>query len=97
MRCYCVFFFFLVFFIKAYVVGTHLNCNDKSVQFKSVPTTCAFIKNCTKYTGCNAKTMELLDCALIGVCAVIKSNAVFEECRNVTATTNMIVLIRSPR
>ena len=29
-----------------------------------------------KYTGCNLKTMELLDCALIGVCAVIRSNTV---------------------
>ena len=27
-----------------------------------------------KYTGCNMKTMELLDCALIGVCAVIRWN-----------------------
>ena len=27
-------FFFLIFFIKAYVVGTHLNCMDKSMQFK---------------------------------------------------------------
>ena len=26
--------FFLIFFIKAYVVGTHLNCIDKSMQFK---------------------------------------------------------------
>ena len=26
--------FFLSFFIKAYVVGTHLNCTDKSMQFK---------------------------------------------------------------
>ena len=24
------------------------------------------------YTGCNFKTMELLDCALIGACAVIR-------------------------
>ena len=30
-----------------------------------------------KYTGCNLKTTELLDCALIGVCAVIRSNRVF--------------------
>ena len=36
--------FFLIFFIKAYVVGTHLNCMDKSMQFKKVPTTYAFIK-----------------------------------------------------
>ena len=27
-----VIFFFLIFFIKAYVVGTHFNCFDKSVQ-----------------------------------------------------------------
>ena len=30
-----------------------------------------------KYTGCNLKTTEFLDCALIGVCAVIRSNTVF--------------------
>ena len=30
-----------------------------------------------KYTGHNLKTTELLDCALIGVCAVIRSNTVF--------------------
>ena len=29
-----------------------------------------------KCTGCNLKTMEFLDCALIGVCAVIRSNTV---------------------
>ena len=36
--------FFLSFFIKTYVVGTHLNCIDKSMQFKWVPATYAFIK-----------------------------------------------------
>ena len=30
------------------------------------------------YTGCNMKTTELLDCALIEVCAVIRSNTVQE-------------------
>ena len=29
------------------------------------------------YTGCNLKTTEFLDCALIGVCAVIRWNTVF--------------------
>ena len=29
-----------------------------------------------KCTGCNLKTTEFLDCALIGVCAVIRSNTV---------------------
>ena len=36
--------FFLTFFTKAYVVGTHLNCIDLSMQFKWVPTTYAFVK-----------------------------------------------------
>ena len=30
----------------------------------------------TKYMGCSMKTTKLLDCALIGVCAVIRSNTV---------------------
>ena len=31
-------FFFLIFFIKAYVVGTHLNCIDRSLgHFVSSP------------------------------------------------------------
>ena len=36
-------FFFLIFFIKADIVGTHLNCIDKLMQFKLVPTIYAFI------------------------------------------------------
>ena len=39
---------FLYFFIKAYVVGTHLNCIDLSMQFKWVPTTYAFINKLEK-------------------------------------------------
>ena len=40
----CCCFFLLIFFIKACVVGTHLNCIDKSMQFKLVHTTYAFTK-----------------------------------------------------
>ena len=29
-----------------------------------------------KYTGCNLKSMELLDCVLIGVCALVGLNMV---------------------
>ena len=39
---------FVYFFIKAYVVGTHLNCIDLSMQFKWVPTTYTFIKKMRK-------------------------------------------------
>ena len=38
-----------------------------------------------KYTGCNLKTTEFLDCALIGVCAVIRSNTVVNNCLKVDA------------
>ena len=31
------------------------------------------------YTGCNLKTTKLLDCALIGACAVIRSNTVCDK------------------
>ena len=45
---YAMFFFHfhfsMIFFMKAYVVGTHLNCIDKSMPFKWLPTTYAFIK-----------------------------------------------------
>ena len=33
-----------------------------------------------KYSGSNLKTMDLLDSALIGVCAVIRANAVTQVC-----------------
>ena len=39
---------FAYFFIKAYVVGTHLNCIDLSMQFKWVPTTYVLIKKIRK-------------------------------------------------
>ena len=43
-------------------MGTHNICLYKEVD--------------KKYTGCNLKTTELLYCALVGVCAVIRSNTV---------------------
>ena len=69
-----VFFFLLIFFMKAFVVGTfelHRQV-DKSgahniVLHKEVD---------KKYTGCNMKTTELLDCVLIVVCAVNRLNTV---------------------
>ena len=64
--------FFLIFCIKylfripiwiAILIGTHYICLYKEVD--------------KKYTGCNLRTTELLDWALIEVCAVISSNTVF--------------------
>ena len=34
-----------------------------------------------KYTGCNLKTMELLECVVIRVCAIIRSNTVHHNSR----------------
>ena len=49
-----------------------------SMQFRWVPTTYAFYEEVDKkYNGCYLKTTELLDCALITVCAVIKSKTVY--------------------
>ena len=48
MRGFCMYAFFFFFVYKAYVVGNHLNCIDKcinkSMQWKWVSTTYAFIK-----------------------------------------------------
>ena len=76
--------FFLIFFIKAYVVGTHLNCIDKvdAIQM-STHNICLYKEVGKKYAGCNLKTTVWLDCALIGICAVIRSNTV--SMKNTTA------------
>ena len=37
---------------------------------------CLYKEADMKYTGCNLNTTELLDCAPIGVCAIIRSNMV---------------------
>ena len=37
---------------------------------------CLYKEVDTKYTACNLKTTKSLDCALIGVCVVIRSNTV---------------------
>ena len=37
---------------------------------------CLYTEVDKKYTGCNLKTTVLFDCALIGVCAVIRLNTV---------------------
>ena len=59
---YCGFSFELHQQVDAIQIGTHNICFYKEVD--------------KKYTGCNLKTTELLDCALIGVCALIRSNTV---------------------
>ena len=55
--------------VDAIQMSTHNICLYKEVK--------------KKYTGCNLKTTEFLDCALIGVCAVIRSNTVYPTKRSI--------------
>ena len=55
--------------VDAIQMGTHSICIYKEVA--------------KQYTSCNPKSTELLDCALIGVCAVIRSNTVCNVPSNV--------------
>ena len=55
--------------VDAIQMSTHNICLHKEVK--------------KKYTGYNLKTTEFLDCALIGVCAVIRSNTVDQTLHNV--------------
>ena len=52
----------VLIWIDAIQMSTHNICLYKEVK--------------KKYTGCNLKTKEFLDCALIGICVVIRSNTV---------------------
>ena len=62
-------------FIKASVVGTHLNCLDLSRQFKWVSTTYAYIGK--QIPGLKSEDYEISRLCAYRVCAVIGSNAVY--------------------
>ena len=53
-------------------MGSRLNCIDLDTHniclYKEVEK--------KEYTGYNLKTTELLDCALIGICTIIRSNTI---------------------
>ena len=61
--------------VDAIQMGTHSICLYKEVA--------------KQYTSCNPKSTELLDCALIGVCAVIRSNMVHYT-KATTCVINMV-------
>ena len=69
------FFFFLIFFINAYLLGTQLNGIDNQIPI-GTHNICLYKNIDKKYTGCNLKTMVLLDCVCIRVRAVNRSNMV---------------------
>ena len=91
-------------------MGTHLNCINKSVQFKWVYSfelhrqvnavqmgthkICLYKEVDKNFTGCNLKTTELVDCAPIVVCAVIGSNMINNFGRDVKHQI-IVVIIRT--
>ena len=72
-------------------MGTHLNCIDIDAIHMGTHNICLYKEVDKKYTVCNLKTTELLDCALIGVCAVIRSNTV-HICGEIK--TNMFFMLK---
>ena len=70
----CEYLFELHRQVDAIQMSTHNICLYKEVK--------------KKYIGCNLKTMEFLDCALIGVCAVIRSNTVLCMCNDLILSSS---------
>ena len=70
--------FFFYFLYKSICCGNSFELHRQvdAIQM-SIHNICLYKKVDKKYTGCNLKITELLDCALIGVCAVIGSNTVY--------------------
>ena len=70
-------FFLLIFVIKGICCGYSFELHRQvSTIQRSSHNICLYKEIDKKYTGCNLKTMELLDFALIGVCVVIRSSTV---------------------
>ena len=70
-------FFFSDFLYKGICCGYSFELHRQvdAIQMRT-HNICLYKKVNKKYTGCNLKTTEFHDCALIGVCAVIRSNTV---------------------
>ena len=73
-------------------MDTHLNLHQQvdAIQ-KGTHNICLYKKVDKKYTSCNLKTKELLDCALIGICAVIRPTTV---CMKTTFRPNLMSNVR---
>ena len=80
MQCCCI-FFSSDFLYKSICCGYSFELHRQvdAIQMGS-HNICLYKEVDKKYTCCNLKTMELLDCVLIGVCAVIRWNTVFHDC-----------------
>ena len=80
MQC---FFFLLIFFIKSIrcECSFELHRQVDAIQM-GTHNICLYKVADKKYTGCDLKTTTLLDCGLIGACAVIRLNTVSQNYPN---------------
>ena len=76
MRCFCGFFSDYLYKSICYGYSFELHRQANAIQM-GTHNICLYKEVDKKFTDSNLKTTELLDCALIGVCAVIRSNMVF--------------------
>ena len=74
--------FFSDFLYKSICCGYpfELHRQVDTIQMGTHNICCLYKEVDKKYTWCNLKTTELLSCALIGVCAVFRVNAVIYTC-----------------
>ena len=71
-------FFFSDFLYKSICCGFSFELNQQvDARHMGTHNKCLYKEVGKKYTGCNVKTTELLDCAPKGVCVVIRSNTVY--------------------
>ena len=69
--------FFLIFFINLYCgYPFELHRQADAIQMDT-HNICLYTDVVKNYSDSNLNTTELLDCALIGLCAVIRENTVF--------------------
>ena len=70
--------FFFIFLYKGICCGYSFELHGQvdAIQI-STNNICLYKEVDKKYTCCILKITELLDCALIGICAIIRSNTVF--------------------
>ena len=75
-----VFFFLSDFLCKGMCCGYSFELHRQvDVIQMGTDKICLYIEVNKKYTGCNLKTTESLDCGLVGVCAIISLNMVFRH------------------
>ena len=74
---WCFFVFFCDFLYKSICCGYSFELHRQvdAIQM-GTHNICLYKEADKKYTGCNVKTKELLDCVLIVACVVIRSNKV---------------------